>query len=76
MSDYLRSLGAVVRATRERQGLSMTDLAAATDADPALLRALEQGEAGPTYLLLLRVADALGTPASELVVLAEQGKAE
>jgi transcriptional regulator with XRE-family HTH domain len=50
----------------------MAELAAAADADPALLQALEQGEAGPTYLLLLRVADALGTPASELVLLAER----
>jgi transcriptional regulator with XRE-family HTH domain len=73
MSDFDRNLGAIVRATRERQALSVTELAGAADVDEARLRALEQGEPGTTYGQLLRVARALGMPPPELVELAERG---
>ncbi len=71
MSDDLRNLGAAVRMRRERRGLSVADLAGTAGVDSACLRALEQGEVDPTYDLLARLADALGTRPSALVVLAE-----
>jgi transcriptional regulator with XRE-family HTH domain len=73
MSDDLRNLGAAVRMTRERHGLSVADLAGAAGVDLACLRALEQGEVDPAYDMLVRLADGLGTRPSALVVLAESG---
>lgn len=73
MSDFDSSLGAIVRATRERQGLSVAELAGAAEVDEARVQALEQGEPGTTYLQVVGVARALGMPPPELVELAERG---
>ena len=57
-----RELIAALRAERERQGLSLADLAERTGMDRAAVHKLEIGlNSNPTYATLTRYASALGT---------------
>ena len=57
-----RQLIAALRAERERQGLSLADLAKRTGMDRAAIHKLEIGlNSNPTYATLTRYATALGT---------------
>jgi ribosome-binding protein aMBF1 (putative translation factor) len=57
-----RELIAALRAERERQGLSLADLAERTGMDRAAIHKLEIGlNLNPTYATLARYATALGT---------------
>jgi DNA-binding phage protein len=57
-----RELIAALRAERERQGLSLADLAERTGMDRSAIHKLEIGlNSNPTYATLTRYASALGT---------------
>jgi DNA-binding phage protein len=57
-----RELIAALRAERERQGLSLADIAERTGMDRAAIHKLEIGlNANPTYATMTRYATALGT---------------
>jgi len=62
MSDVkiLRLLGDRVREIRKERGLSQEALAELADIHVNHLRRIELGQANPTYLVLLRLASALG----------------
>ena len=68
----LAALGRAVREARERRGLSQEDLAAVVGTARGAVGALERGERDPSYDELLRLADAVGMPASALVATAEE----
>lgn len=62
MSDekILRLLGDRIREMRKERGLSQEALAEMADIHVNHLRRVELGQANPTYLVLLRLASALG----------------
>lgn len=62
MSDdkILKSLGERIRELRKEQSLSQESLAELAEIHVNHLRRIELGQANPTYLVLLRLAAALG----------------
>jgi transcriptional regulator with XRE-family HTH domain len=68
----LLTLGKAVQLMREQKGMSAEELATASGVPRKRIGALEAGELDPTYELLLRVVDGLGTQPSALVTLAER----
>lgn len=68
----LARLGAAVRKLREERRLSQRELAAAARVGERRIRALEAGRLDPDYVLLVRVAKALGVRAGALVIRAEE----
>jgi hypothetical protein len=60
-------LGHRVRQAREASGLTVDGLAAAVNAEPDDLRSLEAGWLDPDYVLLVRLAEALGVRPGALV---------
>jgi transcriptional regulator with XRE-family HTH domain len=69
--EQLLALGRAVREIRGERGMGVAQLAAAAGVDLRHIAALEAGRLNPAYELLLALAEALGVPASELVVRAE-----
>jgi transcriptional regulator with XRE-family HTH domain len=69
--QQLLALGRAVREIRGERGMGVAQLAAAAGVDLRQIAALEVGRLNPAYELLLALAEALGVPASELVVRAE-----
>lgn len=69
MSDekLLRSLGARIRELRKEAALSQEALAERAEIHVNHLRRIELGQANPTYLVLLRLASALGTTLPRLI---------
>jgi transcriptional regulator with XRE-family HTH domain len=69
MSDekILRSLGERVRELRKDAALSQEALAERAEIHVNHLRRIELGKANPTYLVLLRLARALGTSLPRLI---------
>jgi transcriptional regulator with XRE-family HTH domain len=67
----LARLGAAVRKLREDRGLSQHELAIAASVGERRIRALEAGRLDPDYVLLVRLAKALGVRAAALVLQAE-----
>jgi transcriptional regulator with XRE-family HTH domain len=61
------ALGAAMRAVREERGVSVADAATAAGCAPGRLTSVEAGRTDPDYALLVRVAHALGTEASDFV---------
>ncbi|WP_369073188.1 helix-turn-helix domain-containing protein, partial [Fictibacillus arsenicus] len=55
------SLGARVRAARERRGMSQQDLATAVGLERTMVNRIEGGQRKVTALELASIADALGT---------------
>jgi transcriptional regulator with XRE-family HTH domain len=74
--DELARLGLAVRQLREKRGLSRAELARATEVPERRLRALEDGRLDPDYVLLVRLAKALGVRPSAVVLLAEGRRCE
>jgi transcriptional regulator with XRE-family HTH domain len=70
----LPALGRAVRRRREQLGMSVDELAGATNISRQRIHALEAGHLDPTYELLLALAEGLGIQPSTLVTLAEQLK--
>jgi transcriptional regulator with XRE-family HTH domain len=64
--EHLLALGRRIRTARETTGLSQERLAAAANVHRTYMSDLERARRNPTYLVLLRVAAALGTTAGEL----------
>jgi len=63
----LCALGSVIRARRMELEMSQEALASNSGVDRSYMGGLERGEHNPTLMTLIRVASALGTPASELL---------
>jgi transcriptional regulator with XRE-family HTH domain len=61
------ALGATIRAVREEQGLSLTELAKAAETDKAYISGLERGQRNPSWAFIVRLAAALGVTPVELV---------
>jgi transcriptional regulator with XRE-family HTH domain len=69
--QQLLALGRALSEIRGERGMGVAQLAAAAGVDLRRIAALEAGRVNPAYELLLALAEALGVPASELVVRAE-----
>ncbi len=69
MSDEknLRSLGLEIRKVRIARGVSQERLAEAAGIHENHLRRVELGQVNPTYLVLLRISDALDVPLLDLL---------
>lgn len=68
--DYSRQksiLGSNIRKSRERLGISGTELAGRIDSDKSAISKIENGERSPNFETLLKIADALETPIDILV---------
>lgn len=61
------AFGRVVRAERVRQGIAQDEFALIADIDRSNFGRLERGERQPSLGLAVRIAEALGVEASELV---------
>lgn len=68
----LQRLGRSIRQIRNEKGLSVADLAQATNVDEATIEALEAGRLDPPYDLMLDVASGLGIEMSALIIQTEQ----
>ena len=68
----LALLGRAVRELREARQMSQTELAAAVGVEQLRIDALELGRLDPDYVLLVRLAKALGVGPGALVVRAEK----
>lgn len=66
------ALGRAIRERREQLGLTQEELGAECGLSQDSLDALERGERDPDYARLVRIADALRTPLSEIVARAER----
>jgi transcriptional regulator with XRE-family HTH domain len=69
--DELARLGVAVRRLREECRLNRGELAGAAGVPERRVRALEDGRLDPDYVLLVRVAKALGVRPSALILRAE-----
>jgi transcriptional regulator with XRE-family HTH domain len=63
---------AAMRALREESGVSLADAARAARVAPGRLAAVEEGRCEPDFLLMMRVADAIGTTPVEFIRRAER----
>ena len=69
-AGYLLAIGAALRRYRIEQGFSQEALAHATGIDRSHMGRIERGERNLTILNLIRIADALQCPPSQLLRLA------
>lgn len=70
--DIAQRFGQVVRAEREKQGISQEKLGNLADLDRTYMSGLERGIRNPTLGTMEKIADALGTTVSKLVAKAER----
>jgi transcriptional regulator with XRE-family HTH domain len=63
--------GRVIRALRSERALSQERLAELADLDRTYVSGIERGERNPSLANLLKIADALGSPLSEIARRAE-----
>lgn len=68
---FFKALGQAVRDERERLHLSQEELCHRADLDRTYLSGVERGVRSPNVRTLLKVADALGTRLSRLILAAE-----
>ena len=66
-NPQLVALGVAVRATRRQIGLSQEALAHAAGLDRSYMGGIERGEHNLTFINLVKLSDALGLPAHELL---------
>lgn len=66
------ALGAAIRESREKRGLSQEALAGQAGITPNTLSLIEQGKANPTWGTVRGIASALGVSVSALAKLAEK----
>ena len=71
MRELLGGLGRTIRTLRERQGLSIGDLAARAELSPRFVTEIQAGRGNVSIVRLAALARALGTTASRLVAEAE-----
>ncbi|GAA1760297.1 helix-turn-helix domain-containing protein [Nostocoides vanveenii] len=64
----IMQIAAVVQQGREAAGLSASELARAAGIQPSTVTRLERGEKCPTAPTLIAIAQALGVPATDLLV--------
>jgi transcriptional regulator with XRE-family HTH domain len=69
--EELARLASAVRELRKERRLSQQELAAAVGVGARRIQALEAGRLAPDYVLLVRLAKALGVRAGALVLRAE-----
>ena len=62
------ALGAAIRHFRQTEGVSQEELAARAGLHRTYVGGVERGERNPSFLSLLRLAEALATPLSEIVL--------
>ena len=65
--DLALAIGKVVRDARQRAGLTLQQLASATDLSQPFISQIENGHSMPSLLSLHRLAEALGTSAHALL---------
>jgi transcriptional regulator with XRE-family HTH domain len=65
-------LGRAVRKTRTDAGLEQKELAELAEVKASEISRLEKGKKNPQWGTVKRVAEALGTPLSDLAALAEE----
>jgi len=70
------ALGAAVRESRARRGLSQEELGARSGLHRNYVGALERGENNPTFTTLMRVAHGLGLALSAVVAIYERNVGE
>ena len=63
----LRSLGKRIRELRHERGYSQEKLAELADIHENHVRRIERGEANPSFLVLIRIARAVGISVSDLL---------
>jgi transcriptional regulator with XRE-family HTH domain len=66
------ALSAAMKEVREKRGISVADAATAANITPGRLRSVENGRREPDFILIMRVARALGVRAPEFIHRAEQ----
>jgi transcriptional regulator with XRE-family HTH domain len=72
-SDYeLKRLGRAIRETRERNGMSTGDLAAATGIPQQQVERIEGGEVDPELDTMVSLADGLGVRYSSFIIRAQE----
>ncbi len=64
--------GRAVREFRKATGISQEELAERTEIHRTYIGGIERGERNPTWLMITRIAKALGISATQLVQLAEK----
>ncbi|TMS57276.1 helix-turn-helix transcriptional regulator [Imbroritus primus] len=65
------SFGGVIRQKRTTLGLTQEELAEQLDVHVTVISRLERGASPPSFVTLMKVSEALGTPLSELFRAAE-----
>lgn len=65
--DIRTAAGTVLRAARERAGLTQEELAQEAGLDRSYISQLENGRKGPTLFVWMLLCDALGTSPSRLI---------
>jgi transcriptional regulator with XRE-family HTH domain len=68
----LRLRGETVSELRRAAGLTQEDVSDTASVSLRFYRMIETGRGNPSYVTMLRVADAIGTPLSEIVRRAER----
>lgn len=68
----LMQFGRAVREFRKATGISQEELAERTEIHRTYIGGIERGERNPTWLMITRIAKALGISATQLVQLAEK----
>ncbi|MGZ8860372.1 MAG: helix-turn-helix domain-containing protein [Thermoanaerobaculia bacterium] len=63
----LRALGERIRELRKARAISQERLAELAEIHENHVRRIERGEANPSFLVLLRIARALGVKAGQLI---------
>lgn len=76
ISSEHAALGAAVRETRARRGMSQEALGFASGLHRNYVGAIERGEINPTFRILLKLEKGLGLPLAELVRLYERNVGE
>jgi transcriptional regulator with XRE-family HTH domain len=69
---YGERLGARVKETRRRRGLTLEDLAERAGVSRAMISKVERGEKNPTLVVTAKVAEGLGVTLSELLGVEER----
>lgn len=59
--------GQTIRQVREREGVSVADLAARTGIDPEQINAIEAGQIDPAFDVMMAMADGIGVRLSALI---------
>jgi len=67
LADYLRRLGASIRALRQKRGMTQEDLGERSGINPKYVGYIERGERNVTLRNLLAVAGALGVEPNALL---------